>query len=80
MHEYKRQLLNVLGIIHRYLRLKAASPAERAAAVPRVCVIGGKAAPGYDMAKRIIKLICAVGDVINADPDIGDALKVRHMA
>jgi glycogen phosphorylase len=69
----------VLGIVHRYLRLKAATPEERAATVSRVCVIGGKAAPGYDIAKRIIKLICAVGEVINADPDIGDRLKVRPL-
>ena len=44
--------------------------------VPRVCVIGGKAAPGYEMAKRIIKLVTAVGVVVNADPDVGDLLKV----
>ena len=44
--------------------------------VPRVCVIGGKAAPGYEMAKRIIKLVSAVGDVINADAEAGDLLKV----
>lgn len=77
IHEYKRQLLNVLGIIDRYLHLKAASPDERAVAVRRVCVIGGKAAPGYDIAKRIIKLVNAVGDVINSDADIGDTLKAR---
>ena len=44
--------------------------------VPRVCVVGGKAAPGYEMAKRIIKLISAVGAKINSDPDIGDLLKL----
>ena len=44
--------------------------------VPRVCVVGGKAAPGYEMAKRIIKLISAVGAKINADPDVGDLLKL----
>ena len=44
--------------------------------VPRVCVIGGKAAPGYEMAKRIIKLVTAVGVVVNADPAVGDLLKV----
>ena len=44
--------------------------------VPRVCVVGGKAAPGYEMAKRIIKLISAVGTKINTDPDIGDLLKL----
>ena len=44
--------------------------------VPRVCVIGGKAAPGYEMAKRIIKLITAVGVTVNDDPVTGDLLKV----
>jgi len=69
IHEYKRQLLNVLGIIHRYDKIKQmANGAEKAKVVPRVCVIGGKAAPGYEMAKRIIKLVCAVGDKINNDP------------
>ena len=47
--------------------------------VPRVCVIGGKAAPGYEMAKRIIKLVNAVGERINADPDVGDLLKAVFM-
>ena len=44
--------------------------------VPRVCVVGGKAAPGYEMAKRIIKLITAVGVTVNSDPVTGDLLKV----
>jgi hypothetical protein len=48
---------SVLGIVHRYEALKRMSPAERAKAVPRVCILGGKAAPGYEMAKRIIKLV-----------------------
>ena len=77
IHEYKRQLLNVLGMIHRYEAIKKMSPSERAAAVPRMCVVGGKAAPGYDQAKRIIKLVCAVADKVNNDPDVGDLLKVR---
>ena len=76
IHEYKRQLLNVFGIIHRYNALKEMTPAERKQQVPRVCIVGGKAAPGYDMAKRIIKLVSAVGDTVNKDPDIGDLLKV----
>jgi starch phosphorylase len=76
IHEYKRQLLNVLSIIHRYDQLKTMSPEQRKNAVPRVCVIGGKATPGYDMAKRIIKLVSAVGDKINRDPEIGDLLKL----
>ena len=76
IHEYKRQLLNVLSIIHRYDTIKRMTPAARKAVVPRVCVIGGKAAPGYDMAKRIIKLVNAVGHKINNDPDVGDLLKL----
>jgi len=77
LHEYKRQLLNVLGVIHRYQRIRGMSAEEKAAVVPRVVVIGGKAAPGYDLAKRIIKLVCAVGEVVNADADVGDLLKAR---
>ncbi|GFR48003.1 hypothetical protein Agub_g9829 [Astrephomene gubernaculifera] len=76
IHEYKRQLLNVMGIIYRYDQIKKMSPQQRKNVVPRVCVIGGKAAPGYEMAKRIIKLVCAVGDKINNDPDVGDLLKL----
>jgi starch phosphorylase len=76
IHEYKRQLLNVFAIIHRYNALKAMSKEERLKQVPRVCIVGGKAAPGYDMAKRIIKLVSAVGETVNKDPEIGDLLKV----
>jgi starch phosphorylase len=76
IHEYKRQLLNVFAIIHRYNALKAMSDHERSQQIPRVCIVGGKAAPGYDMAKRIIKLVSAVGEVVNKDPEIGDLLKV----
>ena len=76
IHEYKRQLLNVMSIIHRYNVLRSMSSEERAKEVPRVCVIGGKAAPGYDMAKRIIKLVSAVGDKVNGDKNIDDKLKV----
>ena len=61
IHEYKRQLLNVLSIIHRYDQIKKMSPEERKRVVPRVCIIGGKAAPGYEMAKRIIKLVSIPG-------------------
>ena len=58
IHEYKRQLLCALYVVHQYLRIKSMSPAERAQNVtPRVVMIGGKAAPGYHMAKRIIKLM-----------------------
>ena len=76
IHEYKRQLLNVFYVIHKYKQIKAATLEERKDFVPRVVLIGGKAAPGYDMAKRIIKLVCSVGDVVNNDPDVGDLLKI----
>jgi len=76
IHEYKRQLMNCLHIITLYNRIKA-NP--RAPIVPRTIMIGGKAAPGYHIAKKIIKLICAVGRVINSDPIVGDKLKVIYL-
>lgn len=76
IHEYKRQLLNVLGIICRYNKLKRMSPAERKEMVPKVCIIGGKAAASYVQAKHIVRLVNGVSQVVNNDPDIGDALKV----
>jgi len=76
IHEYKRQQMNIFGVIHRYLAIKAASPAERKKFTPRVAIFGGKAAPGYWMAKTIIKLINAVGEVVNKDEDVGELLKV----
>lgn len=76
IHEYKRQQLNIFGVIHRYLALKAMSPEERKKQLPRVSIFGGKAAPGYWMAKQIIHLINSVGKVVNNDSDIGDLLKV----
>ena len=60
IHEYKRQLLNVLGIIHRFDAVLRATPKERAKIVPRVFIIAGKAAPGYETARLIIQLACAV--------------------
>ncbi|KAI1821521.1 glycosyltransferase family 35 protein [Xylaria intraflava] len=79
IHEYKRQQLNIFGVIHRYLTLKAMSPEERKKQQPRVSIFGGKAAPGYWMAKQIIHLINNVGGVVNQDPDIGDLLKVIYL-
>jgi starch phosphorylase len=73
IHEYKRQLLNVLHVIHLYDRIKRGDTAYW---TNRCVFIGGKAAPGYFMAKRIIKLINNVGKVINNDPQVGDKLKV----
>lgn len=76
IHEYKRQQLNIFGVIHRYLAIKAMSADERKKLAPRVSIFGGKAAPGYWMAKTIIHLINKVGDVVNNDKDVGDLLKV----
>ncbi|KAK8232911.1 glycosyl transferase [Phyllosticta capitalensis] len=76
MHEYKRQQLNIFGVIHRYLQIKKMKPEERKKLQPRVSIFGGKAAPGYWMAKTVIHLICEVGRVVNSDPDVGDLLKV----
>ena len=73
IHEYKRQLLNVLHVIHLYDRIKRGDTADWTA---RCVLIGGKAAPGYMMAKRIIKLVGAVGQVINSDPDAAGLLKL----
>jgi len=73
IHEYKRQLLNVLHVITRYRRILQ-RPGEPI--VPRVVVLAGKAASAYHMAKLIIRLINDVGQVINRDPLVGDRLKL----
>ena len=73
MHEYKRQLLNVMHVVTLYNRLK---DDPNRSMIPRTVMIGGKAAPGYVQAKRIIKLINAVAQVVNNDPDVKNRLKL----
>ena len=76
IHEYKRQHLNVLHIISLYNHIKR-DPSFQL--TPRTFIFGGKAAPGYYMAKLMIKLITAVGDVVNRDPDVAGRLKVAFV-
>ncbi|MDD5388620.1 MAG: glycogen/starch/alpha-glucan phosphorylase [Gallionellaceae bacterium] len=76
IHEYKRQLLNILHVIHLYARLKAGEDSDW---TPRCVLIGGKAAPGYFIAKRIITLICQVAEMINDDEQVGGRLKVAFL-
>lgn len=73
IHEYKRQLLNVLHVIHLYNRILAG---DTKTMVPRCVLIGGKAAPGYHLAKVIVKLVNNVAAVINNDPRANDLLKL----
>ncbi|KAK7460678.1 Non-essential glycogen phosphorylase [Stygiomarasmius scandens] len=79
LHEYKRQNLNIFGVIHRYLTIKNMSPAERKKLNPRVVFFAGKAAPGYYIAKLTIRLIVNVARVINADPDTKDYLSLYFL-
>jgi len=72
-HEYKRQLLNVMHVITLYLRLKHT---KKSTILPRTVIFSGKAAPAYDMAKLIIKLINSVSEIVNHDPDVKERLKV----
>eukprot|EP00921_Rhytidocystis_pertsovi_P013357 GHVQ01021589.1.p1 GENE.GHVQ01021589.1~~GHVQ01021589.1.p1 ORF type:complete len:932 (+),score=117.03 GHVQ01021589.1:256-3051(+) len=76
IHEYKRQLMNCLYIIHRYMTIRKMSPGDRAKVQPRACMLGGKAAPGYATAKTIIKLCGNISQVMNNDPDTNKYLKV----
>ena len=73
IHEYKRQLLNLLGVVARYQRILAEPDAHH---TPRVVVFAGKAASAYHMAKQIIHLINDVAKTVNNDPRVGDRLKV----
>ncbi len=77
IHEYKRQLLNVLHIVALYLRLK---DDPTAAMTPRTFIFGGKAAPGYAVAKHHIRLINDVADTLNADPMVEGRLRVVFLA
>jgi len=76
IHEYKRQLLNILHVIHLYNRIKAG---DTEGWTNRCVLIGGKAAPGYFMAKLTIKLINNIAQVVNSDPQVGDRLKVAFL-
>ncbi|VVT48710.1 uncharacterized protein SAPINGB_P001913 [Magnusiomyces paraingens] len=76
IHEYKRQQMNIFSVIWRYLKLKSLSPKELAKEQPRVSIFGGKAAPGYYLAKTVIKLINSVSQVVNNDTSIDGKLKV----
>ncbi|XP_057952938.1 alpha-1,4 glucan phosphorylase L isozyme, chloroplastic/amyloplastic [Malania oleifera] len=77
IHEYKRQLLNIMGIVYRYKKMKEMNAEERKENfVPRVCIFGGKAFATYFQAKRIVKFITDVGATVNHDSEIGDLLKV----
>ncbi len=77
IHEYKRQLLNILQTVAHYQRIKANPKADW---VPRVKIFGGKSAPGYAVAKEIIHLVNDVAAVVNADPVVGDLLKIVYPA
>ncbi|KAF5343898.1 hypothetical protein D9758_012112 [Tetrapyrgos nigripes] len=79
LHEYKRQNLNIFGVIHRYLAIKKMTPEERKKLNPRVVFFAGKAAPAYYIAKLTIRLIVNVARVINADPDTKDYLSLYFL-
>jgi starch phosphorylase len=76
IHEYKRQLLNALHVIHLYDRIKRG---DTKGWTKRAVLFGGKAAPGYAIAKLIIKFINSIAEVVNSDPDVGDLLRVAYI-
>ena len=76
IHEYKRQHLNALNIAAEYLYLKNTPNAEF---TPKTYIFGAKAAPGYYMAKQMIRMICKLGDLINNDPAVRDKLRVVYL-
>ncbi len=76
IHEYKRQLLNALHVVHLYDRIKRG---DTKGWTKRCVLFGGKAAPGYHMAKSIIRFCCHLAGVVNADPDCQDLLKVAYI-
>ncbi len=76
IHEYKRQLLNALHVVHLYDRIKRG---DTKGWTKRAVLFGGKAAPGYAMAKATIKFINNIAEVVNSDPDVGDLLKVAYI-
>ncbi|KAJ3020905.1 UNVERIFIED_CONTAM: Non-essential glycogen phosphorylase [Siphonaria sp. JEL0065] len=75
-HEYKRQFMNILGVIHRYKKLKEMSKEELSKQVKKVVIFAGKSAPGYYIAKLIIKLINNAATVLNEDPQTSEYLKL----
>lgn len=76
IHEYKRQLLNLLHVVHLYNRIKKGHTENW---TPRSVLLGGKAAPGYYMAKQIIKLTNNIARVVNTDPDVGNKLRLAFL-
>lgn len=79
LHEYKRQLMNALFMIHRYLQIKNSSVEERKKFLKRTIMVGGKAAPAYYTAKKIIKLINAIANTVNNDKEVNEYMKVLFL-
>lgn len=79
IHEYKRQLMNVMAVIHRYHTIITCTPQERRELVPRAVIFAGKAAPGYVVAKEVIHLVTSVARVVNSDARVGNLLKVVYL-